>query len=194
MTLNKFDTRKMVFLAILTALVVVLQLLGSFIRFGTFSISLVLIPIAVGAALCGPLGGAWLGLVFGAVVLISGDASVFLAINPAGTFITVLLKGALCGLAAGMVFNMLRSGNQTVAAIAAAVVCPIVNTGIFLIGCRLFFFDTIKEWANGTNAFVFMITGFVGLNFVFELIVNVVLSPVIVRLVDYVSPKRNDDR
>lgn len=42
--------KKMVGLAIFTAIVVVLQLLGSFIKVGSFSISLVLIPIVVGAA------------------------------------------------------------------------------------------------------------------------------------------------
>ena len=48
--------------AIFTAIVIVLQLLGSFVRFGPFSISLVLIPIVVGAALYGPGAGAWLGV------------------------------------------------------------------------------------------------------------------------------------
>ena len=67
--------------------------------------------------------------------------------------------------------------------IAAAVVCPVVNTGIFLVGCNLFFMDTIKEWAGGTNVGVFMITGLVGLNFVFEMLVNIVLSPVVLRLI-----------
>ncbi|MBO5326582.1 MAG: ECF transporter S component, partial [Clostridia bacterium] len=57
--------RKLTLGAMLTALVVVLQLVGSFIRFGPFSISLVLIPIVIGAATCGPYIGAWLGLVFG---------------------------------------------------------------------------------------------------------------------------------
>ncbi len=58
-------TKKIVGIGIFTAIVVVLQLLGSFIRFGTFSISLVLIPIVVGAALYGIGAGAWLGLAFG---------------------------------------------------------------------------------------------------------------------------------
>ena len=53
MTKNKqITTRTMVLTAVLTAVVVVLQLLGSFIRFGPFSISLVLVPIVIGAAVC----------------------------------------------------------------------------------------------------------------------------------------------
>ena len=88
----KQNTKKIAGIGLLTAIVVVLQLLGSFIRFGPFSISLVLIPIAVGAALYGILAGGWLGLAFGVAVLLSGDAGVFLAINPIGTVVTVLIK------------------------------------------------------------------------------------------------------
>ena len=68
----KTNTRKIAGVGLLTAVVVVLQLLGSFIHFGPFSISLVLIPIVVGASLYGVLSGAWLGLAFGITVLISG--------------------------------------------------------------------------------------------------------------------------
>ncbi len=178
------DTRNLAFLAILTATVIVLQLLGSFIRLGTFSVSLVLIPIVIGTALCGIGGGAWLGLVFGVAVLLSGDAATFLAINPAGTVVTVLGKGILAGLAAGAVFRLLRDRSRMAAVICAAIVCPVVNTGIFLIGCRLFFIDAIRDMAGGTDVLLFMITVLVGGNFVFELLVNAVLSPVIVRLLD----------
>ena len=167
---------------LLTAVVVVLQLLGSFIHFGPFSISLVLIPIVVGASLYGVLSGAWLGLAFGITVLISGNAAAFLAVNPGGTVVTVLLKGALAGLLAGAVYKAIEKKNKVVATIVAAIICPVVNTGIFLIGCRLFFFDTIKTWAAGTNVFVYMITGLVGFNFLFELGLNIILSPTIVKL------------
>lgn len=178
----KTNTKKIAGVGLLTAVVVVLQLLGSFIHFGPFSISLVLIPIVVGASLYGVLSGAWLGLAFGITVLISGDAAAFLAISPAGTVITVLLKGALAGLLAGTVYKAIEKKNKAVATIVAAIVCPVVNTGIFLIGCRLFFFDTIKTWAAGTNVFVYMITGLVGFNFLFELGANIILSPTIIKL------------
>ncbi|MBR2752696.1 MAG: ECF transporter S component, partial [Lachnospiraceae bacterium] len=137
---NKLTTKHLVGLAVLTAIVIVLQFLGSFIRFGVFSISLVLIPIVVGAALYGPLAGAWLGLAFGVAVLLSGDAAAFLAINVPGTLITVLVKGALAGLCAGAVYYALADQasrqpgakhNNYPAVIAAAIVCPVVNTGIF---------------------------------------------------------------
>ena len=58
----------MVGIAVLAALVVVLQLLSSVIKIGTVSITLTLIPIVVGAAFYGPGAGAILGTVFGLVV------------------------------------------------------------------------------------------------------------------------------
>ena len=178
----KTNTKKIAGIGLLTAIVVVLQLLGSFIHFGPFSISLVLIPIVVGASLYGIGAGAWLGLAFGITVLISCDAAAFLTVNPGGTVVTVLLKGALAGLLAGGVYKLIEKKNKAVATIAAAIVCPVVNTGVFLIGCRLFFFDTIKQWAGGTDVFVYMITGLVGFNFLFELGANIILSPTVVKL------------
>lgn len=183
---------------ILTALVIVLQYLGSFIKFGPFSISLVLVPIAIGAAVCNEVISAWLGLVFGAIVLISGDAAAFMGINPAGTVATVLLKGALAGLCSGLVYRLIAKNNHiskknnTIAAIAAAVVCPIVNTGVFLLGCRIFFYDTIAAWgaeSGYTDTLSYMFLGLVGANFLFELGVNIVLSPVIARLIDIAKKK-----
>lgn len=182
MTNKKQQTQKLVLSAVLTALVVVLQLLGTFVRFGPFAISLVLIPIVIGAATCGYKIGAWLGFVFGVVVLLSGDATAFFAINVPGTIITVLLKGTLCGLISGLVYKVIEKYNGYVAVIAAAIVCPIVNTGIFLIGCSVFFLDTIAEWGAGagfTNTASYMFLGLAGGNFIVELIANIILAPII---------------
>ncbi|MBQ7726562.1 MAG: ECF transporter S component [Clostridia bacterium] len=179
---NSALSRTLALGAMFTAAVIVLQLLGSFIRFGTFSISLVLVPIVVGAAMCGPWIGGWLGFVFGMVVLISGDAGPFLAVSVPGTVLTVLLKGTLCGLAAGCVYRLIAKHNVYAAVLAAAVVCPAVNTGVFLLGCAAFFLPTLSEWAGGGSVWKFMLLVLVGGNFLFELGFNVVLSPIIVRL------------
>lgn len=183
--MNK-NTKKIVGVALFTAIVVVLQLLGSFIRFGPFSISLVLIPIVVGTALYGIGAGAWLGLVFGVTVLASGDASAFLAVNVPGTIITVLAKGAAAGLLSGAVYKLVEKKSKTAATICAAIAAPIANTGVFLLGCLIFFMPTINGWAAAVgieSAGTYMITTLVGFNFIFELFVNVVLSPIIVRLI-----------
>jgi len=181
------STKTMVLGAVLTALVIVLQFMGAFIHLGMFSISLVLIPIVIGAATCGISIGAWLGLVFGLVVLFSGDASAFLMINAPGTVITVLAKGLLAGFCAGLIYKWLEKYNRTVAVIAAAIVCPLVNTGVFLIGCFVFFFEAIKAWgvAGGyENVIQYMLLGLVGGNFLFELGTNIVLAPIVVRLIN----------
>ena len=179
-------TRILTGVAVFTAIVIVLQMLGAFIRFGPFSISLTLIPIVVGAALYGPAAGAWLGFVFGMVVLLSGDAGAFLVVNALGTVLTVLVKGALAGFIAGVVYGLLKNTNIWVAAICAALVCPVVNTGVFLLGCKLFFMETITGWGQAAgfeNVGKYMIYGLVGGNFLFEVLFNIVLSPVIVRLI-----------
>ena len=179
-------------MAALTAIVVVLQLVGTFIRFGVFSISLVLVPIVVGAALYGPLAGAWLGLVFGAVVLLAGDAGVFLTIDPFGTVLTVLVKGMAAGFLAGLAYRLIEKKNALVAVFVAAAVCPIVNTGVFLLGCVLFFLPTIRAWgadAGFDNVAAYMFLGLAGGNFLFELLFNLVLSPAIHRVLLLVEKK-----
>lgn len=184
------DTGRLTFLAMLTALVIVLQFLGQFIRLGQFSVSLVLLPIVIGAAVCGAGGGAWLGFVFSVAVFITGDAALFLGINPIGTLITVLLKGTLAGWAAGAVYGLLKNKSRTAAVFASAVVCPVVNTGIFFAGCLVFFADALREMAGGTDLMVFIITALIGGNFIFELVVNGVLGTAVVRLLDHVPDRR----
>ncbi|MDO4189071.1 MAG: ECF transporter S component [Lachnospiraceae bacterium] len=178
-------TKTVVGLGLLTALVIVLQGLAVGIRFGVFNITLVLVPIVVGAALYGYWAGAWLGFVFGVVVLMT-DAGAFLAVSVPGTIITCILKGACAGLVAGYVYKCLEKKNVTLAVFVAAVLAPVVNTGLFLVGCRLFFYDTIKAWAEGAgfpSAGAFMIGGLVGINFLVELAINLVLSLTIVRII-----------
>lgn len=246
-------------LGLLTAIVVVLQYLSMAIRFGAFSVTLALMPIVIGAALYGVWAGAWLGFVFGVIVLASGDAAPFMAINIPGTIITVLLKGILSGFCAGLVYKLIPKGlnfdrntvtitdilliaggiilalvgfltkpkleveqekalkfftfckyfgiiiavigicflvyllvkkpkmSMSVAVFAAAVVSPIVNTGIFVLGCYLFFFDTLKTWAAGTefgsNVTGYIFGGLIGMNFFFELAINLILCPAIVLLI-----------
>ena len=192
-TEKSINTRKIVLLALFTGIVIVLQFLGAFIRFGPFSISLVLMPIVIGAALVGIHAGGWLGLVFGLVVLLSGDAGPFLAVNPIGAVVVVLAKGILAGLVAGLAYKLLAGKSRTAAAIAAGVVCPIVNTGIFVIGCYVFFLPTLTQWgmdAGFVNVTAFIFLGMITVNFFIELGINIILSPVIIRLIQYGQDKK----
>lgn len=184
---QRMSTQRLTLLALLTALVAILAYLGGFIKIGGLaSISLTLIPVVLGAALCGPLAGAWLGVVAGAVFFMTADAAFWLGLSVHGTIITVLVKGFLAGLLAGVVYQALEKFNRYLAVIVAAIVCPVVNTGVFILGCFAFFMDTVNAGAAGQNMSVgaYLIIFFVGLNFVFELLSNIVLSPAIVRLLN----------
>ncbi len=182
-------TATVVGLGLLTALVIVLQAFASSIRFGVFNITLVLLPIIVGAALYGWYAGAWLGFVFGVVVLLT-DAGVFLAVNVPGTILTCILKGAMAGVVSGLVYRAAVKKNRLLAAVLAGIAAPVTNTGIFLIGCRLFFYDTIATWAAGlgfSNVGLYMILGLAGTNFLTELVINLVLAPAVVTIITVVQ-------
>lgn len=179
----KTKTQKVVGMGLFTAIIVALQMLASAIKFGPFSITLVLAPIVIGAALYGIGAGAWLGLTFGVTVLISGDAAAFLTINPIGTVLTVIAKGMVAGIVAAVIYKAIEKKNKTVAVVAAGIACPIVNTGIFLIGCYLFFRDWLIA-VFGTTGFATVITGLVSVNFAVELGINMLLASVIVRIID----------
>lgn len=192
-TTKKIQTEKLVLLSLFTALVAILAYFGGFIKIGGLaSISLTLIPVVLGAAMCGPWAGAWLGGVSGVVFFMTADAAFWMGLSIPGTIITVMVKGIAAGLVAGLVYKLLEKCNRYLAVIAAAIVCPIVNTGIFLIGCMIFFIDTVKAGAMGENMSVgaYLIIFFVGLNFVFELLTNIILSPAIVKLLNIRKDKK----
>ena len=190
--MNSEKIHKMVGTGVLTAVVIVVYLLTMGISVGPFNITFALIPIVVGAALYGWATGGWLGLVFGAMVLFTGGANAFLVINVPGTIITVLVKGAAAGLVPGLIYSALRRRTAGLRQYARLRQLRIVNTGIFLLGCLAFFMGTINEWAAGAgieNAGIYMVTVFVGVNFLVELGANLLLSSVIVRIVDIVKNK-----
>ena len=184
---SRFGARQIALTAMLTAIVAVLQLLGNYVQpIPGVSLSFVLVPIVLGAALLGPWAGAWLGFVFSFMVLVTGGATAFFPISPVGTVLTVIVKGCCAGLLAGLVYKALEKKNQYLAIICAAVTAPVVNTGIFLIGCRLFFWPTIVEWGKGAgfeNPVAYAFLGLAGVNFLVELGINVLLAPVILRLI-----------
>lgn len=181
---NSLDVRKLTYLAILTAIVFVFQLIGGGFKVGPFSLTFVLVPIVVGAALCGVVASMWLGFVFGVAVFVTGDAALFLQFNIVGTIVTVLLKGALAGLAAGVVYKALESVNRYVAVLVSALVCPIVNTGIFFIGGVVFFLEDIEAYFATENGALFIITTLIGFNFLIEVLINMVLAPVVIRIIN----------
>ncbi len=189
---KEMSTQRLVIVALFTAIVAILSYFGGFIKIGGLaSISLTLIPVVLGGAIYGPAVGAFLGGVSGAVFFLTPDAAFWLGLSIPGTVITVMVKGILAGLSAGLVYKLFVKVNRYVSVMVAAIVCPVVNTGIFLLGCLIFFLDTVNAdaVANGMSVASYLIIFFVGLNFVFELAVNVILSPAIVRIIDIAEKK-----
>ena len=182
--------RRMTGIAILSAVVVVLQSVGSFIRFGSVPVSLVLIPIVVGAAMYGPAAGAFLGGVFSIVVLLLPDTAFFYGISFGGTVVTVLVKGITAGYLSGLTFKLLSGKNQLIAVVLAAMVCPVVNTGFFSLGSRLFFWDAYAQMGDG-NAMMILLTVMIGLNFIAELAANIICAPVILRILHIVNKRKS---
>ena len=190
---RRAHTLRLVRLALLSAIVAVLAYYGGFIKIGGLaSISLTLIPVVIGATLCGPFEGAWLGAVAGVMFFATPDAAFWLGLSVHGTIITVMVKGILAGLCAGLTYKLLERFNRYVAIMASAVVCPVVNTGIFLLGSLVFFMDSVSSGAaaEGISVGMYLIVFFVGFNFLFELIANIAVSPAIVRIVDIAGKKR----
>ena len=193
----KDSQRKFIYTAMFAAVVIVLQMFVS-IPLGMFTITLTLVPIMLGAILFGPASGAFLGGVFGVVVAIQvatgaagAASSLMLAQAPFITVFLCVLKGAAAGLASGLVYKAIsKLEKPNLAVILSAVCCPIVNTGIFCLGLTVFYNNLLNEWAIGggfASAFTFIILGLIGLNFVVEFAVNVLLIPVALRMIKIVK-------
>ena len=176
--------KKMATVGLLMALVIVLQFISGIIPpVSGFSISLVLIPIVLGSAMYGPGVGALLGATFGAVVFINcmngadiGGNMVFVA-NPVLCFVVVMGKGILAGLASGFVYRLLKGKNSYVAMLCAAIVCPTVNTGVFVVCMLTFFRDVLSVWAGGGELMAYILSGLMLANYLPEVLINVAFSP-----------------
>ncbi|MBQ4090751.1 MAG: ECF transporter S component [Clostridia bacterium] len=209
-TSNKQKTLKIVQLALLTALIVVLQWFGSFLTGITgLPMSLVLIPIVIGAFLLGPKEGAFLGIMFGIMTIVMGftgmDAFTAILFNNFGiwkciaTIAICLVKAGLAGFGAGLVYKLLNKAFKgkyiVLSTVLASVTAPIINTGIFVLGMLLFFFNDMGAIQNAlgitetASAVYFIFIGLAGINFVVEFLINLVVSPAIVRIVAVVSKK-----
>jgi len=179
-------------LAVFTAVIVVLTVFCTFVRFGPFSITLALAPIVIGGAIYGRRAGAYLGAVFGLVVLITGflgwDGGVIMLLfneHPVVLVVSVPLKGIAAGWLSGLVYAALAGKRESLAAITAGIVCPLTNTGIFILTMLTFYLDTLNGWAaaNGQNLVIYILIGLTGLNFLIEILVNIILSSGICRII-----------
>ena len=189
--------------ALLIALVVALQMVSALIPpiAGMVSITLTLVPVVVGGILLGKKSGAVLGFAFGLIVLINCIA----ALDPGGNilwnanpFFTALIcfgKGIAAGFFPAWFYELIVGKGETstakkvVATVIAALSAPIINTGLFVCGMLLLFKDTLYAWAGGTEIVTYILVGLAGVNFLVEFVINIILSPAIVRIVDVVGKK-----
>ena len=176
---------RLTMLAILTALVVVLQLTGTAIKIpGGTSISLTLVPIVLGAMILGPVGGAWLGFLFGLIVYLMGvfgaDAFTFILFtdHPLLTAMVCFGKGIAAGVVPALIYKALFKKDPAIATFVAAGAAPIVNTGLFILGA-LTMSDTLSAnfVAEGSTVIYFLAIVCAGINFIFEFLLNMILSP-----------------
>ena len=199
MTKSKIQIRRLVVTAILAAFVAVLQLVAGSIRVGPFTFTLSLVPIIIGAILYGPWTGALLGAVFGAVVcgmVVSGiDAGGFLMFQqkPFLTLFICLLKSTVAGLVAGLISKALAENRLKLGTVLAAILCPVCNTGILSIAVLAFYRELAGQWAlaaGQSSVLAYVILVMVGLNFLIELAVDLILVPVILRIIEAVKKNR----
>ena len=185
---QKSKSMNVAVLGLFAAITVVLQLLSYAIKIGTFNLSLVLIPIVLAAVLYGPRYGAIIGAVFGVVVTVASivglDAGgqILFQASPALTTLVCMVKGILAGLFAGLIAKPIKKYNVYLSVILAAIIAPITNTGLFVLSMFAFFRETLYIWAGGTDVVYYAIVGLIGVNFLIELVINLVLSPAVLRV------------
>lgn len=189
-----FTAKNVTILGVLTAIIVVLQIFGSYFRIGTISLSFVLVPIVIGGILTGVIGGTILGFIFGVITLVMGivgaDQFTFILFSdhPFLTILTCVIKGSAAGFMSGFVYKLLKDKNLTLSSFAASAVAPIVNTGLFIVGAFCMA-DTLNSnfVAENSNVVYFIFIGCAGINFLIELAINLVLAPSVCKIIKAVK-------
>ena len=194
----KINTKNIVYFAVLLALVVVLQFVGSYIKIGPVSISLVLVPIVLGGILLGPLAGMLLGFSFGLITFIAvvtgldaGSAMLF-AEAPFMVALICFVKAIMCGWIPALVYKAIAKKHPVVGTYVASALAPIINTGIFILGA-LMINPTISKVGGVeggvSGVFVFLVVTVAGINFLVEFGINILLSPIIVKVIEIITGK-----
>jgi len=184
-------TRNLTQLALLSAIIIVMSFtpLG-YLRTLGLEITFIMIPVVIGAAILGPVGGAILGGVFGITSFIqcfgiSAFGTTLLGINPIFTFIGCIVPRVLAGLIPGLISKALRGSEakRITGALLSSLVGPICNTVFFMSLLIIFFGNT--DYIQGfmtsletKNFFIFAVM-FVGVQGLVEAIVAFVVGSAI---------------
>ncbi len=179
---KKSKTKDITLIAILSAIIAVV----SFVPLKTLGLEITfsMVPVAVGAIVLGPVGGAILGTVFGLISFIqcfgySALGVALLGVNPFFTFIMCVLTRTLAGYLTGLVYHALKTKDNLGVAVAS-LLAPVFNTVFFMSVLVLFFYNVepIKSYVatlGAANPFVFIIL-FVGVNAVAEIVAGAILA------------------
>lgn len=192
MSKKKFNTKKMVELAILVSIIILMAFtpLG-YLKIFVLDITLIVIPVAVGSVLLGPMAGAILGLTFGITSLILSFSSplgaMMLDISPVFRVITCIIPRILCGWLTGVVYAVMKKGKKIskFAIPTANLACPIFNTVFFMSALMLFYYNTpaIQDMATSMKVFnpIALIFAMVGINAVIEAVACFVIGTAITK-------------
>ena len=181
-------------LALFSALILLLNYtpLG-YIHLFALEITLIIIPVTLGAMLLGPADGAILGGVFGVTSFAacfgsSQFGAALLAINPLGTFVTCVVARILAGWLTGLVFQLLHRSERLrpVSYAVGGLLGPVFNTLFFMSSILLFFWNTdyiqsMSTALGAANPLTFVVL-FVGINAVFETLVSFLVSTALCRV------------
>lgn len=193
-----FSARNIAYLAVLLALVIVLQLFASAIPMFGVTLNFSLVPIVLAGIFFGMWGGALLGLVSGLITFLTAavmgqepsTAFLFQA-SPVLLTLTCIGKTTIAGLAAGFLYRVIAKKSALAASYVAAVVVALLNTGLYLLGI-VFMKDAASQYlgTEATAGAVFIaVFALVWLNFVLETVINVLFAPAICRIEKVVNSK-----
>lgn len=181
--MKKYDTKKLVLLALLTGLLVLMAFTPiGYLNIGPLSITFNMIPVAIGAVALGPTGGAVLGLVFGITSFaqcfgISAFGTVLCGISPLLTLIVTIGSRTLAGYLTGIVSTLLRKAPAPVNFAVTGLAGAVLNTLFFMTLLMVCFgsSDYIMSMRGELNVLAF-VAAFVGINAVVEAVVSTVLT------------------
>ena len=137
---QKSKIKNIALYGILFAIIIIMSFtpLG-FLKIGTFSITFLPIPVAVGAAVLGPVGGLYCGTLFGLMSFVQcfgldPQGVILLEMNPVYTFILCVVTRALMGFCCGLIFKLLSKIDKTkiVSFIVSSFSAAFLNTVFFL--------------------------------------------------------------
>ena len=169
------STRVMVEFAVLIAIVLLMAFtpLG-YLRVGALSITLLCIPVAVGAIHMGPRAGLALGIVFGITSFVQcfgmdAFGTLLFQVNPLATFVLCVVTRALMGWLCGMIFWGLSKTSlpKVVSIYISALSAPVLNT-VFFVGFLLLAFTPTMQQEYGMTAVWPFIVAMVGINGIVE--------------------------